>query len=192
MGTHVTAAETDAQLLQRIARKDEAAVGELYDRYSTYLYTLILHIVRAETEAEDSLQEVFMRVWEKAKTYDESLGAPVVWMTRIARNLAIDKLRSKLGHLRKLEVDIAVHSELRSDDSTADPEASTILAVRRDKVLEALRLLPEEQRVLIEYAYFRGFTQTELAQHLQLPLGTVKTRIRTGMHALRKHLEGVV
>ncbi len=192
VSTNVTAAATDAALLQRIARKDESAVGELYDKYATYLYTLILHVVRVEEEAEDSLQEVFVRIWEKATTYNESLGAPVVWMTRIARNLAIDKLRSKLGHLRKLEVDIAVHGELRSLDPGADPEQATILSVRRNKIVEALRFLPAEQRTLIEHAYFQGFTQSELAEKFRLPLGTVKTRMRTGMSTLRRHLEGLV
>lgn len=192
VSTKVSASSTDALLLQRIARKDESAVGELYDRYSAYLYSLILHIVRVDGEAEDSLQEVFMRVWDKAATYNETLGAPAVWLTRIARNLAIDKLRSKLGHLRKLEVDITHHEELSSQDPADDPEQATIFSTRREKVIGALLLLPAEQRTLIEHAYFQGFTQSELADHFQLPLGTVKTRIRSGMNTLRRHLEGVV
>ncbi len=192
MNTQAVASASDAALLARIAKKEQSAVGELYDRHSSYLYTLIVRIVRDVGEAEDTLQEVFLRVWDKAQQYNQSIGAPMVWMTRIARNLAIDKLRSKLGQARKTEVDLDAHEELSSSERSSNPEFATVLSEQAAFVSNAMSSLPKEQRILIEFAYFQGYTQSELAEHFRLPLGTVKTRMRTGMMALRRQLEHVV
>lgn len=189
--TQTMTTASDVGLLARIAKREQAAVGELYDKHSSLLFTLILRIVRNRAEAEDTLQEVFLRVWEKAEQYNEMLGAPIVWMTRIARNLSIDKLRSKLGQARKAEDNLDLHEELRSDDRASNPEFATALSQERTFVVNAMSSLPKEQRILIELAYFQGYTQSELAEHFRLPLGTVKTRMRTGMIALRRHLEHV-
>lgn len=184
-----TTAPADGDLLRRIIKREEIAVSLLYDKYASHLYGLLLRILKEQAEAEDTLQEVFLRVWDKADTYNESLGSPVVWLTRIARNLAIDKLRSKLGHHRKAEDGLEQHAELQADESAASPEHAANQSQQRAYILAALNALPREQRMLIESAYFEGFTQSELAERFQLPLGTVKTRIRTGMMTLRRELE---
>lgn len=190
MSTNVIAAATDVSLLRRIAKRDQLAVGELYDRHASYLYTLLLRILREASEAEDTLQEVFLRVWDKAESYNESLGNPLVWLTRVARNLAIDRLRSRLGQARRVEEDIDSHIDLQSD-SGSNPEHLADRSQRQEYVARALSSLPKEQRLLIEHAYFGGYTQSELAAHFKLPLGTVKTRIRSGMMELRRQLEHV-
>jgi RNA polymerase sigma-70 factor (ECF subfamily) len=192
LSTQPVSTQSDVALLARIARRDQAAVGELYDKHSTFLYTLIFRIVRERAEAEDTLQEVFLRLWDKAEQYNEALGAPMVWMTRIARNLSIDKLRSKLGQARKAEDDLDLHDELSSDERSSSPEVATALSQQQAFVANAMSSLPKEQRILIELAYFQGYTQSELAEHFRLPLGTVKTRMRTGMMSLRRQLEHIV
>jgi RNA polymerase sigma-70 factor (ECF subfamily) len=191
LSTSAVSTASDVVLLARIAKREQAAVGELYDKHSSLLYTLVLRIVRDRAEAEDALQEVFMRIWDKADQYNETLGAPMVWMTRIARNLSIDKLRSKLGQARKAEDDLDVHDELSSDERSSNPEFAAALSQQQSFVANAMSSLPKEQRILIEFAYFQGYTQSELAEHFRLPLGTVKTRMRTGMLALRRQLEHV-
>lgn len=185
-----TATQEDVELLHRIAERDELAVGQLYDRYASYLFALLLRILKEHVEAEDSLQEVFLRVWDRAETYNESLGNPVVWLTRLTRNLAIDKLRSKLTHQRKAEEELGKDDEVHESDAERNPLNNAQQTQQRAYINAALATLPHEQRVLIEYAYFQGFTQTELAEHFHVPLGTVKTRIRTGMISLRRQLEG--
>jgi RNA polymerase sigma-70 factor (ECF subfamily) len=186
-----SAVDADVEILHRIARRDEAAVGQLYDKHAVQLFTLLVRILHDHSTAEDVLQEVFLRVWNRAATYDQSLGSPIVWLTRIARNLAIDTLRSKLGQRRKLEDDVETHTELRADEATADPSASATQSQQHETLRSALATLPEEQRILIEYAYYQGYTQSELAEHFDIPLGTVKTRIRTGMMSLRRHLHSL-
>ena len=188
LDTDAATAGNDVLLLQRVAKRDESAVGELYDRHSTFLFTFILRILKEQEEAEDALQEVFLRIWDKAESYNPSLGNPMVWITRIARNLAIDRLRSKLGQTRKAEDDLATHGELHADEHHSSPELAASRSQQQRDVARALAAIPPEQRTLIEYAYFQGFTQSELAKHFNLPLGTVKTRIRAGMAALREHL----
>ena len=175
-------ASTDISLIDRIARRDERAVGELYDRHSRVLYGLILRILRDRGEAEDVLQEVFVLVWTRAETYDVTLGSPVAWLVRIARNRAIDRLRANSVRLR------AVESTPLLPVPDTDPESHALLSEQQRAVAVALEALPCEQRMLIEQAYFLGLTQSELAERHQLPLGTVKTRIRAGMQALRQQL----
>jgi RNA polymerase sigma-70 factor, ECF subfamily len=178
-----TAHETsgDIALIERIAARDERAVGELYDRQSRLLFGLILRILRDRGEAEDVLQEVFVLVWTRAQTYDVALGSPAAWLVRIARNRAIDRLRANGVRARAVE-------SAPEPEAAGSPEASASLNERQRGVARALAMLPAEQRLLIEQAYFLGLTQSELAERFQLPIGTVKTRIRTGMIALREQL----
>jgi RNA polymerase sigma-70 factor (ECF subfamily) len=152
-------ARGDIALIERIVARDQLAIGDLYDRHHRLLFGLILRIIGDRSEAEEILQEVFVLVWTRAETYNVSLGPPVAWLVRIARNRAIDRRRSNTVRLRA--------------------------------VVRALESLPREQHQLIEQAYFLGLTQTELAERFKLPLGTVKTRIRTGMLALREQLSQV-
>jgi RNA polymerase sigma-70 factor (ECF subfamily) len=184
----------DLDLLQRIVARDTAALADLYDRHSRLLFGLILRIVRDRPEAEEILQEVFVRVWTRAELFDVRLGGPTPWLVRLARNCAIDRLRARRVR------DAAGKSAL--DESAADPgasatdirtpEAVVLDTERRGTVIDALAGLPAAQRRLIEAAFFEGYTHSELAKHFGLPLGTVKTRIRAGMIAMRQRLEQAV
>lgn len=182
----------DLVLLERIARRETAAVGELYDRHGRVLFGLICRILRDEGDAEDVLQEVFLRVWDKAETYDAVLGTPLAWLVRIARNRAIDRLRAR--HARpSWNADDAPLAGIPADpDRTPGPDRLAALGEQQRAIVAALQQLPREQRLLIEEAFFGGYTQSELATKHQLPLGTVKTRIRTGMMAMRELLQHVV
>ena len=194
-GTRVThiSDPTDLSLLQRIAARDTAAVAELYDRHSRLLFGLILRIVRDRAEAEEILQEAFVRVWTRAETFDARLGGPLPWIVRLARNVAIDRLRARRS---RAAIDTSPSSERLVAEGPASniqsPEFVVIDAERRQALTNALAGLPPEQRQLIEAAFFEGYTHSELAQHFGLPLGTVKTRIRTGMIAMRQRLEHAV
>jgi RNA polymerase sigma-70 factor (ECF subfamily) len=183
--------ELDVRLLQRIVARDATAVAELYDRHSRPLFGVILRILRTRDEAEDVLQEVFMRVWTRGDTYDERLGCPAAWLTRMARNRAIDRLRARRT---RDDAQHATEPEVATDrgPAPATPEDQAAETQRHEHVQSALASLPAEQRDLIAAAFFEGYTHSELAARFNLPLGTVKTRIRNGMLAMRAHLEHVV
>jgi RNA polymerase sigma-70 factor, ECF subfamily len=171
----------DISLIERIVARDERAVADLYDRHSRLLFGLILRIIRDRSEAEEVLQEVFVQLWNKADTYNVALGSPAAWLVRVARNRAIDRLRANTVRIRAVE-------SVPGPAAVESPEAAAAATEQQRAIGRALETLPLEQRVLIEQAYFLGLTQSELADRFKLPLGTVKTRIRTGMIALRQHL----
>jgi RNA polymerase sigma-70 factor (ECF subfamily) len=185
---------TDLSLLQRIAARDTAAVAELYDRHSRLLFGLILRIVRDRGEAEEILQEAFVRVWTRAETYDGQIGGPLPWIVRVARNCAIDRLRARRvrAAVHAPAIDLAAIEAVAPATGIRTPEAAVLIAESRRALTDALAGLPAEQRQLIEAAFFEGYTHSELAQRFGLPLGTVKTRIRGGMIAMRKRLEQAV
>jgi RNA polymerase sigma-70 factor, ECF subfamily len=178
-------ARADIALLGRVIARDGRAIGELYDRHSRLLYGLILRILRNRSEAEEVLQEVFVQVWTRADTYNVELGAPIAWLVRIARNRAIDQIRANSVRARTVEA-----TPLPPPVET--PEARAVMSEQQRAVARALDTLPVEQRELIEHAYFQGLTQSELAERFHLPLGTVKTRVRTGMMTLRRELQQVM
>jgi RNA polymerase sigma-70 factor (ECF subfamily) len=175
-------ARLDASLLDRIVARDASAVGDLYDRHSRLLYGLIVRIVRDRGEAEEILQEVFVQVWTRAETYNVALGPPIAWLVRVARNRAIDRLRTNNVRIRTVEA-----SPL--PPPVESPETTAAMSERQQTVARALNMLPADQRRLIEDAYFLGLTQSELAERFSLPLGTVKTRVRTGMMTLKRELQ---
>jgi RNA polymerase sigma-70 factor, ECF subfamily len=183
----------DISLLRRIAARDTAALAELYDRHSRLIFGLILRIIRDRAEAEEILQEAFVRVWTRAETYDPRLGGPLPWIVRVTRNVAIDRLRSRRT---RAVIDTPApdgHSaEAMAAPDIQSPEAVAGDAERRQLLIDALSGLPADQRQLIEAAFFEGYTHSELARRFGLPLGTVKTRIRTGMITMRQRLEHAV
>ncbi len=183
----------DFDLLRRIAARDEDALAELYDRYSRVTYSIIMRILRLPSDSEDVLQETFVRVWSRAETYDARLGSPVAWLTRIARNQAIDRLRARRGG-----GDTAVEQDwgpsekaqrLAEPEFRETPEMVLLGNITAYAVQAAVAALPAAQRELIEAAYFEGYTHHELSARFRVPLGTVKTRIRTGLMAMRGRLE---
>lgn len=172
----------DVALLERMAARDQRALAELYDRHAALLFGLILRILRSRPDAEDVLQEVFVQAWTRTDTYNASLGSPAGWLIGIARNRAIDRLRSNAVRVRTAE-------QAPPPPATETPEARAATSERERDVARALAALPPEQRELIEQAYFEGLTQSELAERFKLPLGTVKTRVRTGLATLRGLLQ---
>ena len=182
---------TDVRLLQRIAARDTAALGELDDWHSRLLFGLILRIVRDRGEAEDILQEAFLRVWTRAETYDAQTGGPLPWIVRVARNRAIDRLRARRvrAAVDAPAIDVAAVEAAVPASGIQTPEAAVMIAEKRRTLTDALAGLPADQRQLIEAAFFEGYTHSELEQRFGLPLGTVKTRIRAGMIAMRQRLD---
>ena len=185
---------TDLILLQRIVARDTAALAGLYDRHSRLLFGLILKIVHDRAEAEEILQEAFVRVWTRAELFDPRLGGPTAWLVRIARNGAIDRLRARRSRdaAGRQPFDQSMADRAASATDIRNPEAVVLDAEKRGTVVDALKVLPAEQRCLIEAAFFEGYTHSELATRFGLPLGTVKTRIRAGIVAMRQRLEHVV
>jgi RNA polymerase sigma-70 factor (ECF subfamily) len=191
-----SSSEVDLGLLQRIATRDEAALAELYDRYSRLAFSVIMRVLGSPSDAEDVLQETFVRVWARADSYDALLGSPATWLIRIARNRAIDRLRAR--HVRgNVSVERRVDAEdgtFRSVEPSTSETPETVLAgnATSGAVRTALDSLAPAQRVLIEGAFFEGYTHSELATRFGVPLGTVKTRIRSGLAAMRGRLEEVI
>ena len=179
------AQESDILLLKAIAARDEAALAQLYDRYRTILFGLLMRILNNREEAEDVLQEVFLQVWRKAGDFDESRGRPFTWLVTLARSRGIDRRRTLASRERVAEAGAREVSEEISDAAT-----DAFKSEQRGLVSDALAKLPDEQKRPIMLAYFDGLTQSEIATHLGSPLGTVKTRMRTGMIRLRELLAG--
>jgi RNA polymerase sigma-70 factor, ECF subfamily len=178
----------DDGLLRRIADHDSNALAELYDRHASLLFALIVRILRDPAEAEDALQDVFIRVWQRAETYNPVFGTPAAWLVRIARNRAIDRLRRRAASPATEPAAAIVHDV---EDGAPGPEKVAMTGQQRRAIKGALTLLAPDQRQLIESAFFEGYTQTELAERFGLPLGTVKTRIRRGMQTLRDQLQQI-
>jgi RNA polymerase sigma-70 factor (ECF subfamily) len=181
---HPEQAQTaDIEILRAIAGGDEQALSALYDRYRLILFGLILRILHSQPEAEDVLQEVFLQVWRRAADFDETRGRPFTWLVTLARSRAIDRLRS-LGSR-----DRTVQEAARDvSDSISDAAEDAVKSEQGEIVRRALQELPEEQRRTLLLAYFEGLTQSEIAERLNTPLGTVKTRMRSGMMRLRELL----
>ncbi|HSE25383.1 MAG TPA: sigma-70 family RNA polymerase sigma factor [Pyrinomonadaceae bacterium] len=175
----------DVALLKAIAGKDEKAVSQLYDRYRVVLFGLLVRILNNREEAEDVLQELFLQVWHRAGDYDPNRGRPFTWLVTLARSRAIDRLRSVASRER-----VANESAREVTEEVSDAVADAVRSEQRGIVTSALSQLPEEQQKALVLAYFDGLTQSEIADRLGAPLGTVKTRMRAGMMKLREVLGG--
>lgn len=182
-----TGEAADEELIDMIAHRDAGAVSLLYERYARMIYGLAMHVVGDAASAEEVCQDVFMRVWEKSGTYRPDRGKVVTWLARIARNRAIDVLRSR----RTRETDLPQpgdESAALPEASAADPGDHLWQSFREQEVRDAVAALPADQRRALSLAFFQGLTHREIAQVLGEPLGTVKTRIRDAMRKLRTSL----
>jgi len=175
----------DVELLKAIAARDEAALAQLYDLYRTILFGLLMRILNNREEAEDVLQEVFLQVWRKAADFDETRGRPFTWLVTLARSRGIDRLRTLAARER-----VAVAGAREVSEEISDAATDAFKSEQRGLVSDALAKLPDEQKRPIMLAYFDGLSQTEIATRTGAPLGTVKTRMRTGMIRLRELLAG--
>jgi len=169
-------AQDGVELIRRMARGDQDAFAAFYDAYAALAFGFIRRIVVDPDEAADVLQEVFWELWRSARSYDPARGSPEAWVTVRARSRGIDRVRSS----RRREEMFAVTDV--PDERAENPGARV---EDRESVVGALRELPDTQRIVIELAYLKGLTQTEIATRLAQPLGTVKTRMRLGMERLR-------
>ncbi|MBL9155629.1 MAG: sigma-70 family RNA polymerase sigma factor [Verrucomicrobiales bacterium] len=181
--------EEDARILRAVANGDRDAFRLLHDRHEGLLFATIYKVLNDQADAEEVLQETFCNLWRKAPLFSPERGRPLTWMTSLARNRAIDRLRSKQRQARlrdALEVDDtrAVSAEPMPDGREISGRRDDCLAVRR-----AVVELTDCQREAIEMAYFHGLTQQEIADRLGEPVGTVKARIRRGMRRLKAHFE---
>jgi RNA polymerase sigma-70 factor (ECF subfamily) len=173
------------QLVQRMADEDHSALSELYDLSSGILYSMALSIVRNPEDAEETLHDAYWRAWRYARAYSEQRGSVLAWLILMTRTSAIDRLRAGKRHRAVASVELCGDTE-----STAiSPEDEVVSNQRITRIRAAMRRLPEEQREVIQLAFFRGLTHSELAEHLGVPLGTIKTRIRTGLLRMRGALE---
>jgi len=178
-----------AALIRQIAAGDQQAITTLYDGTSKLVFGLVLRILGDRSVAEEVLFDVYTQVWRQAARYDPARGGPLGWITTIARSRAIDRLRSDKPLQQEDELSATTASR---ETSASSPETNAALAEMREIVRAALAHLSAEQREIIELAYYSGMTQTEIAAHLSLPLGTVKTRTRLAMMKLRDSLKPVM
>jgi RNA polymerase sigma-70 factor (ECF subfamily) len=171
-------------LIRQVANQDRDAFSQLYDRFSSLVFTLAMRMLRARSDAEDLLQEVFVQVWRQARNYSTERGSPEAWIVNIARSRAIDKIRS----IRRMEKSFVLTDDPARAESSDNVESSAAESEARMAMNSALANLPDTQRKVLELAYFDGLTQTEIANRLAEPLGTVKTRMRSGIQRLRDML----
>lgn len=177
------AAAGDERLVVAIAKRDVRALEALYDRYGDYVYSVSLRVVGDVQLAEDIAQEVFLRLWRRPDLFDAGRGRFITWLLSVARNRAIDERRSRGRRFRHENPPGLMSDDLPS--VAEDPVDSAVQSDDRVVIQKALSLLPAEQRLAIQLAYFGGYTQQEIATGLSQPLGTVKTRIRLGLQKLR-------
>jgi RNA polymerase sigma-70 factor (ECF subfamily) len=171
------------ELLAMIAAGSTGAFSKLYDDFSAALLGITLGILKNRAEAEEALQEIFVTVWNKASSYDPKQGKASTWLITMARNRAVDALRSRQ---RREKLHESASSESFLNNPTQDPPDSPLIATERAiEVHQALKSLPEEMRIVLELAFFHSLTQTEIAETLNEPLGTIKSRIRRAMERVR-------
>lgn len=178
----------DPALMVLIAQYQEGALAQLYDRYNRMVFSLAFAIVRDRATAEEITLDVFMRVWQKAATYSPGQSKVSTWLTHITRNHAIDVLRRWAS--RPEQHAVALEEEGSGYKVPGQSLAeSAENSIRRERIRNALDRLPPEQRQVLFLAYYEGYTQTEMAENLRQPLGTIKTRMRLAMQKLRDLLK---
>ena len=178
--------ENDAQLVERVKRHEPQAMADMYDRYGRVTYSLILRIVRNTGAAEDLVQETFLRIWNRVHAFDAKRGALGAWILAVARNRAIDYVRSVEGRMTQSASEF---DELENPGAFADFEQNLLNIDRVRLVRDALNKLNPNQREVIEMAYYEGLSQSEMAERMKQPLGTVKTWARSAIKLLRDQLE---
>jgi RNA polymerase sigma-70 factor, ECF subfamily len=172
-------ATSDLALVTAIRSGDQGAMATLYDRYSPIVYSVALRVLQDTGAAEDVLQDIFMQLWRNPGAFDASRGNMGAWLAVIARHRAIDRLRRRRPENDIEDVVVSVEPDLATE---ADRSRSL------DRIRAALRTMSPPQRSALEMAYFEGLTHVEIAEKTGEPLGTIKTRIRTGLLSLRKVL----
>jgi RNA polymerase sigma-70 factor (ECF subfamily) len=179
----------DQTLIGLIIHARAEALSELYDRYSRMVFSLALHSVGDTATAEEITQDVFLRVWQRARQYRADRAKVSTWLTSITRHRAIDQLRRRGSRPEQYSVAWAEITP-GSEPAANGPEGAVSLNMERERVRAAIAQLPHEQQQVLALAYFQGLSQSQIAEATGQPLGTVKTRIRLGMQKLRELLQG--
>lgn len=174
---------SDIELTRAIARGEAQALASLYDRYHAIFFGFLIRILRNQAEAEEVLQETFLQVWQRASDFDENRGRPFTWMVNIAHSRAIDRLRSLDSRYR-----MEARANVIAPASNWDGSEDIIRLEQAEMVHRALAEISEEQREALLLAYLEGLSQSEIAMRIDKPIGTVKTRMRTGLRKLREAL----
>jgi RNA polymerase sigma-70 factor, ECF subfamily len=180
---------SDEALAARVARHDMAAFSLIYDRYAQSVYALAAHLL-GPIDAEEIVQEVFLRLWNKAEQFDESRGNFGGWFMTVARNYVMDELRSRSQQQKLVAAEEIDHLLSSETDPSVNVEEESSQREQGAAIFRALKTLPEEQRRVLILAYFGGLSQSAIAERLNWPLGTVKKRIRLGLQKLRAFLTG--
>lgn len=179
------AAASDASLIRQIADRQPESLGELYNRYSAILLGLARRILGSSADAEEVLQEVFVHVWNQGGRYDAGRSSVSTWLVLITRSRAIDRLRSRKVVERTHD---AAHREEALEHTSPEGAKNVFMQERRKRVRQEMDRLPAEQREVLELAFYKGLTQTQIASLAGIPLGTVKTRTLLAMKKLRNAL----
>ncbi len=182
-------AASDAELVKRVSEGDTAALEMLYSRYARVVYSFAARIVQDGPLAEEIAQEVFVRTWRQASRFQKSRGNFASWLLSITHNLAIDEIRKRQRRPQRSDSVTLNDALFGLVDEAANVEEAAQIRVLRDRIRAALETLPEAQRVAIELAFFSGLSQRDISAHLNVPLGTIKTRMRLGLKKLRDELE---
>ena len=178
----------DHQLIHWIALAEKEALEALYGRYSSSVFSLAMYMLKQEALAEEVTQDIFLNIWLKASSYKSDRGEPRAWIMSVAHHKIVDVIRSRRRTL--MVTDPSLYETLDLIPSSEIPvEEQVVRNLERERILKALSTLPEPQRQVIMLAYFGGYSQSEMAEMLQQPLGTVKTRLRLAMRKLRGVLE---
>ncbi len=172
---------SEEELITALRRREKIAAEALYDMYSAALFGVIVRIVSDEATAEDVLQETFIKIWNSFSGYSAEKGRLFTWMINIARNLAIDKVRSKDFKNQ------AKNQELENNVTFIDERKNTVYNPELLGLKDLVETLRPEQKLILDLIYFKGYTHVEAAEELEIPLGTIKTRLRMAIQQLRKH-----
>jgi RNA polymerase sigma-70 factor (ECF subfamily) len=178
-----------AALLPAVAQGNVSAFEELYDRHSSTVYGILLRILANPEDAQEVLQETFVKAWTSASMFDAVRGSEVAWLISIARSRGIDRLRARRTRFDREDEagrELSIFTSFVENATSAD---DAIQAEEREAVRGALAELPEAQRIALELAYFEGLSQSEIASRLSQPLGTIKTRMQLGMKKMRERLQ---
>ena len=181
----------DRQLLQRIVAKDKDALDLLYTRYVTPVYSMALHMLKQPPLAEEVTQDVFLNIWLKAASFNAERGQPRSWIMSVAHHRVVDVIRSRRRSATMTDPEGYEFLE-RLPSGGASVESQVQQNFDQERIMRALATLPDNQRQVILLAYFEGYSQSEMAEHLSEPLGTIKTRVRLAMQKLRGALQEYV
>ncbi len=178
---------TDEQLMAQVQRGHQSAMNALYERYSSRVYGMAMQKLAEPAEAEDATHDVFVSLWQKSSTFRPDRGNVSSWLLAIAHNQIIDRLRRKRRMAEAYRV-VALDPTSVAESGTDDPQAATEQGEAAQRVRRALEVLPPEQHEVVTLSYYHGFSGSQIADRLELPLGTVKGRMRLAMGKLREEL----